>query len=50
MTKRLRELWLDTAGQDSAEYGLLLALIALVTVAAITGIATVDQSSVVQRG
>jgi Flp pilus assembly pilin Flp len=41
MTKRLRELWLDDVGQGLTEYVLLVALIALVTVAAMTGVAAV---------
>ena len=41
MTKRLKELWLDDSGQDLTEYVLLVALVALVTVTAIVGAATV---------
>ena len=41
MRKRLKEFWLDESGQDLTEYVLLVALIALVTVTAMTGVATV---------
>jgi Flp pilus assembly pilin Flp len=33
----LKRLWLDESGQDTAEYALLLLLIALALIAAITG-------------
>lgn len=36
MINKLRNLWLDDEGQDLAEYGLLLLLIAVVLVTAIT--------------
>jgi len=36
MMDKLRQLWKDDDGQDLAEYGLLLILIAVVVVTAIT--------------
>jgi Flp pilus assembly pilin Flp len=37
MQQLLKTLWLDESGQDTAEYALLLLLIALALIAAITG-------------
>lgn len=38
MLEILRQLWRDEAGQGLAEYGLILALIAVVVIAALTAL------------
>ncbi len=40
MKALLRRLWRDEAGQDLTEYGLLLALVALSSIAAMQGVAS----------
>ncbi|MBA3585271.1 MAG: Flp family type IVb pilin [Gemmatimonadetes bacterium] len=36
MSHALKAIWVDDSGQDLAEYGLLVALIAIVVIAALT--------------
>jgi pilus assembly protein Flp/PilA len=40
MLSILRSLWNDDQGQDIAEYGLMLAVVLLIVVAAVTAIGT----------
>jgi Flp pilus assembly pilin Flp len=41
----LKRLWLDESGQDTAEYALLLLLIALALITAVTGFRTAIENA-----